>query len=131
MPSSTTSVKAANTKLLAMSDPVRLNADCSRLPPLMLPARQATSPTHAAQLKPKNPSRAGPMADSVKECTDTSTPERVKKVPRIVRLKAAQMSDRFQTARMPRLSCAIAECRKAVPQSQGNSEAFSTGSQPQ
>ena len=34
-------------------------------------------------------SRATPPS-SVKECTDSSTPERVKNVPRIVRLNVAQ-----------------------------------------
>ena len=37
----------------------------------------------------------------------------------------------FQTFIMPFFSCIITECRNAVPLSQGSSEAFSTGSQPQ
>ena len=40
-------------------------------------------------------------------------------------------SHTFHTRIMPRFSCIITECRNAVPVSQGISEAFSTGSQPQ
>ena len=39
------------------------------------------------------------------------TPERVRKVPRMVRLKVAMTSDRFQTRSSPRRSWTITECR--------------------
>jgi hypothetical protein len=45
--------------------------------------------------------------------------------------KIEKISDMFQIFNMPRFSCIITECRKAVPVSQGIREAFSTGSQPQ
>jgi hypothetical protein len=39
-----------------------------------------------ATTKPKKPSNDGPIADeSENACTDTSTPERVRNVPRIVK----------------------------------------------
>ena len=69
------------------------------------------------------------MPERVKECTDSSTPERVRKVPRMVREKVAMTNDRFQMRRIPRRSWTITECRKAVAVSQGRNEAFSTGSQ--
>ena len=47
------------------------------------------------------------------------------------RKKVAETSTMFQTFIMPFFSCIITECRNAVPLSQGSSEAFSTGSQPQ
>ncbi len=72
-----------------------------------------------------------PMADRAKACTDCTTPERVRNVPRMQRKKVAEISTMFQTFIMPFFSCIITECRKAVPLSQGSSEAFSTGSQPQ
>ena len=46
-------------------------------------------------------------------------------------MKVEKMSQTFQLFIMPRFSCIMTECRKAVPVSQGISEAFSTGSQPQ
>ncbi len=58
-------------------------------------------------------------------------PERVSSVPRIESMNVAKISQTFQTFIMPRFSCIMTECRKAVPVSQGISEAFSTGSQPQ
>jgi len=43
----------------------------------------------------------------------------------------AKTSHIFHIFNIPRFSCIITECRKAVPVSQGMSDAFSTGSQPQ
>ena len=51
------------------------------------------------------------MVESEKECTDWMTPERVRKVPRMVRLKVATTSERFQTRSRPRRSWTITECR--------------------
>ena len=51
------------------------------------------------------------MSPSLNACTDSSTPERVRNVPRIVRLNVAHSSDRFQTRSIPRRSCTITECR--------------------
>ncbi len=64
-------------------------------------------------------------------CTDCTTPERVMKVPKIVRKKVRITSETFHTLSMPRRSCTITECRKAVAVSHGSRPAFSTGSQPQ
>ena len=71
------------------------------------------------------------MSPSVKAWTEAMTPDRVRNVPRMVRLNVAHTSDRFQTRSMPRRSCTITEWMKAVPVSHGSSEAFSTGSHPQ
>ena len=49
------------------------------------------------------------MVDSLKECTLSSTPERVRNVPRMVRLNVAHSSARFQTRSMPRRSCTSTE----------------------
>ena len=59
------------------------------------------------------------------------TPERVRKVPRIVSAKVAQTKLRFQTRSMPRRSCTMTEWMYAVPVSHGIRLAFSTGSQAQ
>ena len=73
--------------------------------------RHAMSPIVTATVKAKKPRMAGPMPDSVKACTLSSTPDRVMNVPRMVSEKVAHSSDRFQTRNMPRRSCTITECR--------------------
>jgi hypothetical protein len=72
-----------------------------------------------------------PMEDWAKAWTELTRPERVRSVPRMHSRKVLKMSQTFQFFIMPRFSCIMTECRKAVPVSQGMSEAFSTGSQPQ
>ena len=52
--------------------------------------RQASRPEAGGHGKPEEHQQAGADAPvSVKECTETSTPDRVKNVPRMVRLKVA------------------------------------------
>ena len=46
-------------------------------------------------------------------------------------MKVMKTSQTFHTFIMPRFSCIITECRKAVPVIHGSSDAFSTGSQAQ
>ena len=72
-----------------------------------------------------------PMEDCAKAWTELMTPERVRNVPSRESRNVAKTRDMFQTFIMPRFSCIMTEWRKAVPVSQGMSEAFSTGSQPQ
>ncbi len=71
-------------------------------------------------------SRSSPNA-----CTDCTMPERVMKVAKILRKKVRITRVTFQTRSIPRRSCTITECRKAVAVNQGSRPAFSTGSQPQ
>src|SRR5271170_4987269 len=72
-----------------------------------------------------------PMGDCAKACTELTTPERVRNVPKIHRKKVPEIRTMFQTFIMPFFSCIITECRKAVAVIQGSSDAFSTGSQAQ
>ena len=51
------------------------------------------------------------MVELEKACTDWITPDRVRKVPRIVREKVAITSERFQIRSSPRRSCTMTECR--------------------
>src|SRR5579875_2333889 len=67
-----------------------------------------------------------PMALSAKACTLATRPERVSQVPTMVRMKVVKMSQTFQIFIMPRFSCIMTECRKAVAASQGSRLAFST-----
>ncbi len=68
---------------------------------------------------------------SAKVCTESMSPERVRKVAKIVRRKVTTTRHMFHTFNMPRVSWICIECRKAVAVSQGSSDAFSTGSQNQ
>ncbi len=72
-----------------------------------------------------------PIGDCAKACTELTTPERVRNVPKMHSQKVAEMSTMFHTFIMPFFSCIITECRKAVAVIHGSSEAFSTGSHPQ
>ena len=69
------------------------------------------SATTTTTTRAKKARMAGPRADSVKAWTESSTPERVRNVPRIVRLNVASKSDRFQTRSIPLRSCTITEWR--------------------
>ena len=60
---------------------------------------------HAANM----PSSQTPMSDSLNAWTESMTPDRVRKVPRMVRANVAHSSDRFQTRSMPRRSWTITE----------------------
>ncbi len=65
------------------------------------------------------------------EWTDSSTPDRVRNVAKMVRQNVEITSDRFHTRSMPRRSWIITECRKAVAVIHGKKAAFSTGSHAQ
>src|ERR1044071_4827167 len=80
---------------------------------------------------PRNPANQVPMLDCANACTELTMPERVSMVPRIESMKVIKISQTFHIFIMPRFSCIITECRKAVVESHGSREAFSTGSQPQ
>src|SRR5215470_12496164 len=77
------------------------------------------------------PTNQGPICEFAKAWTELTTPLRVRKVPRIQSRNVQKTSQTFHIFIMPRFSCIMTECRKAVPVSQGKNEAFSTGSQPQ
>ena len=79
----------------------------------------------------RKPTNQFPMLDCANEWTELTTPLRVSSVPRMHSMNVKNTSQTFHTFIMPRFSCIITECRKAVPVSHGNNEAFSTGSHPQ
>ncbi len=56
---------------------------------------------------------------------------RVRNVPNVVSANPPTTSERFHTFSMPRRSCSITECSKAVAISHGSSATFSTGSHAQ
>ena len=59
----------------------------------------------------KNVRMNGPIWLSENACTESSTPDRVRNVPRIVSENVAHSNERFQTRSIPRRSCTITECR--------------------
>src|SRR5579862_5743797 len=89
VPSSTTRAKAPKRKLLAKNAPSRETGvliepgERSRSP------RQARRPIEVATTTPKKESRAGPIPVLLNECTESRTPDRVRKVAKMVRLNVA------------------------------------------
>src|SRR5690242_1287875 len=84
-----------------------------------------------ANVSARKTTNQSPIEDCAKACTELTTPLRVRKVPKMESRKVEKINHMFQTFSMPRFSCIITECRKAVPVSHGIRDAFSTGSQPQ
>jgi hypothetical protein len=78
-----------------------------------------------------NTRKVGPMSDWVKECTELKMPERVMKVPRIVRMKLARARLMVHILSIRLRSWTMVECMKAVAVSHGRKDAFSTGSHAQ
>ena len=111
VPSSTTRAKPANRRLFTRKAPSR-DTGAS-----MLPGERRRSPRQAIRAiptdttRPKKPTMMGPRVDCENECTDSSTPERVRKVPRMVRLNVATSSERFHTLSRPRRSWVMTEWR--------------------
>ena len=73
--------------------------------------RQAMSPKPTMTTAKKNPMSNGPMSDSEKAWTELITPDRVRKVPRMVSANVAIERERFQTRIRPRRSCTRVEWR--------------------
>src|SRR5215216_865664 len=131
VPSSTTNANAANSTLLAMNAPSRDTGESMRPGARSRSPRQAMSPRATATVTPNADSSHAPIGDSVNECTESRTPDRVRNVPKMVSENVASNSDRFHTRSMPRRSWTITEWMKAVPVSHGRNDAFSTGSHAQ
>ena len=70
--------------------------------------------------------RVGSVANA---CTEVSTPDRTKNVPKSDSEKAVIANNTVQLLKPPRFSVTASEWSKAVPTSQGMNDAFSTGSQ--
>src|SRR6478672_2626807 len=79
----------------------------------------------------RNAANHFPTGDCAKEWTLEITPLRVMNVPNIESRKALTTRVTFHFRNIPRFSCTMIDCRKAVLTSQGSSDAFSTGSHAQ
>ena len=109
----------------------RDTTDSSRWSARSSGSRQMMSVVAKASTTAMNPSRYGPTGDCTNECTDWTTPLRVRKSPKSASENAALTSTMFQTLSIPFFSCTMTECRNAVAASHGMSAAFSTGSHAQ
>ncbi len=79
----------------------------------------------------RNERKKYPTLLCVKLWTLEMTPDRVMNVPKMLSRNEPMIRLMFQRLSMPRFSWIMTECRNALMQSQGRSEAFSTGSQAQ
>ena len=111
MPSSTTKAKPTKSRLLTKKAPSRPSG--ASIPPgeRRRSPRQASRPKPATTTTTKKPMSSGPSVDAEKAWTDSTTPERVRKVPRMVRAKVAMHSERFHTRSSPRRSWTSTEWR--------------------
>ena len=66
--------------------------------------RQAMSPSDTTTITPKNARSHVPTGPSPNACTELSTPDLVRNVPRIVSANVATSKLRFHTRSMPRRS---------------------------
>jgi hypothetical protein len=111
VPTSTTSAKPANSRLLARNAPSRDTGESMRPGLRRTSARQPINPTETSTMTARKPSSAGPIADWVKAWTELTIPERVRNVPKIVNANVAATNERFQTRNIPRRSWTSTECR--------------------
>ena len=112
VPSSTTNANTANSTLLARNAASRDNGESmrpGRTQAVAAPRDQPDRDGHDQRRRSRG--STGRSRYSVNAWTESSTPERVMKVPRIVRENVAHSNDRFQTRNIPRRSCTITECR--------------------
>ncbi len=122
---------ASRSRLLKRNVASRETTDSSLWSARRSGSRHRIIDTEKAMTTARKPSSQGPMADWTNECTEFTTPLRVRKSPKMASEKAVLTSTMFHTLSMPFFSCTITECRKAVAASQGMSAALSTGSQAQ
>ena len=127
---SSTEPAATNKNTLLVSSIDSRDTNLKPPPSPTLGARQANKAselpiTTTRKVRIKMP-RRGSVANA---CTEVSTPERTRKVPIRLRLKAQIASNTVQLLKPPRFSVTASECISAVPTSHGMKDAFSTGSQ--
>ena len=91
----TTKIKLLNKKPLSLEE-----TDSIFLGDFKTFIRENIKPNEVARIIKTNDKNTGPREDSVKECTELITPERVKKVPKIQRLNVKMISTIFHTRSM-------------------------------
>src|SRR5271165_2580172 len=128
---STAKHDTSRTRLLNRKLDSRETSDSSRCSLRSVSRLRTKKNTQVAKQIARNHTNQMPMPDCAKACTELTTPERVRNVPKIASRNVVKISHMFHIFIMPRFSCMITECRNAVMVSHGSREAFSTGSHPQ
>src|SRR5215472_15862594 len=131
VPQSTAKHDTSSTRLLNRKPDSRETSESSRCSLRSVSRLRTNTYTQVAKQNAINHTNQMPMPDCANACTELTTPERVRNVPKIANRNVMKMSHMFHIFIMPRFSCIITECRNAVIVSQGSREAFSTGSHPQ
>ena len=131
VPQNTTSASATRIRLFSRKKASREISESSRDVLRRSGRRQTTSATEDTMTSAMKVRNWVPMVDAPNAWMDSRIPDRTRNVPSSASTNVAMISDTFQTFSIPRFSWTMTECRKAVPVSQGSSEAFSTGSQAQ
>src|ERR1051326_5573511 len=131
VPHSTAKHEASSRTLLNRKLDSRETSDSSLCSERRCPRFLMKNSRQTARMTTRKPTNQFPIDDCAKACTELTRPERVRKVPKIASRKVEKISHMFHIFTMPRFSCIMTECRKAVPVIQGRREAFSTGSHPQ
>src|SRR5690606_19792194 len=95
VPTNTTRAKTVSNRLLAKKVPSRDQNESRRGAEETRWERVANRANEPPSTTTRNANRTGPMADWVNEWTEVMVPERVKKVPRMVRAKAEMTRTKF------------------------------------
>src|SRR3989304_3114806 len=96
-------------KLFNRNKASRENIELSWFSPLSVPQRRSSRRSEAMKVRPMKAKKSGPRADWAKACTEESTPERVRNVPKITREEVRMSSSMFQCLSTPFFSCTTTE----------------------
>src|SRR5690606_38090148 len=102
VPTRTTSANTVRIRLLAKNDPSRDQNESSRGADATRWERVANRAKEPARTSTRKPSSTGPIADWVNEWTEVMVPDRVRKVPKIVRANADITRTKFHACSIPR-----------------------------
>src|SRR3970040_2369880 len=97
VPQSTAKQEASRMRLLNRKLDSREASESSWFSLLRKSSRRSSTNPQTNSTRLKKTAKYGPMADCAKACTELSTPERVRNVPKIHSKKVAKMRPMFQT----------------------------------
>ena len=131
VPQKITAARPTSSRLLTRKIASRESRDSIRLVERRSSSRERIKSVEPITTTAIRPSSGPPTVEAPNAWIDSRMPDRTRKVPSRARANVPQIKVTFHTLSIPRRSWTMIECRKAVPTSQGISEAFSTGSHPQ
>src|SRR5215813_3668849 len=118
VPHNTAKHDTRSTRLLNRKLDSRETSESSRCSLRRVSRFRTNTYTHVAKQIAMNHTNQVPIPDCAKACTELTTPERVKNVPKMASRNVVKMSHMFHIFNMPRFSCIITECKNAVMVSQ-------------